>query len=114
MLKSDGVIRQDFKAKAAFNEVDIEVPTGSQAIVQVVDLQSHHVYRMHREQDYLVLRHFLPAGSYRMQISNPTKDRQPVFIIEARNYRMAPSPLVENGKADYYRSLIYSLWNNNN
>lgn len=108
-LRPGQQISQEIKLAGPINYFSVQVHQGSRLRVTLVS--PHREITLRRRADCFIFRRPLPAGTYRVQIENRTGADQPVDVTRVSHYRLAPRPLVKDGRVQSHATLIYdAIW----
>lgn len=93
------------------NYFSVQIHQGTRVTVALEALASGRRYQLKQAASVYKLKRSLPAGTYRIRVTNATRRAQLVDVVRTARYQLSAQPLVINGTAHRTASLVYTSLN---
>lgn len=107
IMKPGVQLTQQFTARRSFNTISLQAWKNSPIHVVLVNVQTQERADLVKKGNHYVLNQQLPAGRYELRAANETNTDQRIDVVRTNRYRLAQEPLIIDGVAEPYASLIF-------
>lgn len=110
VIKPGQIISQEIILNRPANRVSVQTYPDAQTSGELVSLSTHRHYLLTKSgPENLVGYYQLPAGKYRIEVTNHTHVDQPQAVVHVHGYQLAPHSLQKDGQRFTDASLIYKV-----
>ncbi|RRG17606.1 hypothetical protein D3P96_06540 [Weissella viridescens] len=108
-LPKKSVVTEKVTLHGPAKRVSVQIHEGSKFEGTIENLETHKRYALKQTAANYIYEGNLPAGDYQLSFINHQDKDQLADVVSTKNYKLAPYPLVINGKANPHASLVYKI-----